>query len=270
MSGFDLIVVPDNEDEDAALVFVDGRVDGRPYRLLLDTGAATTCLMRDDYTSSFPSQGAKKSSGVFAAAARGEIITIPRIELGPIVKSDFPVARIAAISDDIRSLVGMDLLKDVACHFLFDEGRVEVNPPAEPDVYSMEALILDQTNHPYVELRFDTATADAVWDTGAGITVADLTFVREHPPFFREIGRSLGTDSTGTTMETPVFEMSGAALGGATFPPHTVAGVDLSDVNATIAKPMDLILGYSTLSKANWWFDFPRRQWAITRIPESA
>jgi len=28
----------------------------------------------------------------------------------------------------------------------------------------------------------------------------------------------------------------------------------------------DLILGYSTLSKANWLFDFPRKKWAISKL----
>ena len=32
---------------------------------------------------------------------------------------------------------------------------------------------------------------------------------------------------------------------------------------------MDLILGYNTLSQANWLFDFPRRQWAITQRLEA-
>jgi len=49
------------------------------------------------------------------------------------------------------------------------------------------------------------------------------------------------------------------------FPPHRVAGVDLSHVNSTIEVRMDMILGYGTLRKANWLFDFPRKRWAITK-----
>ncbi len=270
MNGFDLTVVPDEEDEDAALVFVDGTVGDRPYRFLLDTGAARTCLEYDDYTATFASLESKTSSGVFAAESRGEIITIPRIELGPITKSDFPVARIAAISPVIRNLIGMDMLTDVACHLRFAESRVIVDPPVEPEVEAMQTLFLDQTHHPYVEVRFGDAAAQAVWDTGAGITVAELNLIRKQPSFFRVSGQSRGTDSTGTTLETPMFEMSAATIGGKTFPAHTVAGVDLSGVNATIERPMDLILGFSTLSKANWWFDFPRRRWAVTEMLKGA
>jgi hypothetical protein len=66
-------------------------------------------------------------------------------------------------------------------------------------------------------------------------------------------------------METPMFIMAETTIGGHTFPPRRVAGVDLSQVNATIEVPMDLILGYSTMRKANWLFDFPQRKWAISR-----
>jgi hypothetical protein len=67
-------------------------------------------------------------------------------------------------------------------------------------------------------------------------------------------------------METPMFIMSASIIGNHNFPPHKVAGVDLSQVNSTIDIPMDLILGYSTLSQANWLFDFPGKKWAITKL----
>ncbi len=40
--------------------------------------------------------------------------------------------------------------------------------------------------------------------------------------------------------------------------------VDLSAANATLDRPMDLILGYPTWSQADWLFDFPARMWAVT------
>jgi hypothetical protein len=62
-----------------------------------------------------------------------------------------------------------------------------------------------------------------------------------------------------------MFIMSATTIGNQLFPPHRVAGVDLSHVNSTVEMPMDLIVGYSTLSLANWWFDFPRKRWAISK-----
>lgn len=39
--------------------------------------------------------------------------------------------------------------------------------------------------------------------------------------------------------------------------------MDLSQANATLAQPMDLIIGYTTLRQANWLFDFPAQGWGV-------
>lgn len=270
MAGFALIITPDPEDAEAAHIFVDGAIDGRPYRFLLDTGAARTCVQSDAYTSTFGSTGASTTSGVFAQASE-DLITLPTIELGPITKKNVPVARVAPAGPALGNLIGMDLLQEVCCHVLFDEHRVVVNPPEEADILTTsQALYLDRVGHPYVDVRFDDVIASAVWDTGAGITIADLSFISEHPAWFQPAGQSRGTDAAGFSMETPTFTMAAATIGGKVFPPHTVAGVDLSRVNARIDVPMNLILGYSTLRQANWWFDFPGRRWAVTKLLRGA
>jgi len=135
-----------------------------------------------------------------------------------------------------------------------------------PERYAFEGLYLDATFHPYIDIQFGPSTAQAVWDTGASITVVDLHFVQQYPAYFRQVGESTGTDSSGSQQITPLYSMSEAVIGGYVFPPHKVAGVDMSQVNATLPVPMDLIVGYSTFSKANWLFDFPGRRWAITML----
>ncbi|MCA9979091.1 MAG: hypothetical protein KC413_25190 [Anaerolineales bacterium] len=50
MPGFDLILKFDKDDPDSAEICAEGMVGQRPYTFLLDTGAATTSLVWDDYT----------------------------------------------------------------------------------------------------------------------------------------------------------------------------------------------------------------------------
>lgn len=263
MNGFDLIIKPDEEDSDAADIFVDGTVGGFPYRFILDTGAATSSITFDDYTSTFQCAEKRGTSGVFSASGQ-ELIRVPVIELGPICKRDVLLNR-AENSHPVRAnLIGMDLLKDFCCHFFFDEQRVVVQD--EPDFgLPLQELLLDKKLHPYVTLQFEEIKATAVWDTGAGITLADMNFIKKHPAFFQEVGHSQGTDSTGTRRETPLFIMASSLIGNEAFSPHKVVGVDLSHVNSRTDIPMDLILGYTTLRQANWLFDFPRRRWAISK-----
>lgn len=267
MNGFPMIIKPDEEDADAANIFVDVTINGNPYRFLLDTGAARTSTVFDAYTSTFASSEMNTSSGVFAhTKSSDDVVSVPRLELGPITFTNFPVVRLAAQRPGLQNLIGMDVLKHYRCYFFFDTQHVAIDVDDTPnDTFLLHDLFLDKVFHPYVTIQFGTVTGNAIWDTGAGITVADLNFIRTHPTFFQEIGRSHGTDATGHTIETPMFRMVATRIGNTTFPPHTVAGVDLAAVNATIEVPMDLILGYSTLRKANWLFDFPRKKWAVVR-----
>src|SRR5215471_9253478 len=153
MNGFDVIIQPDAEDADAAEVFVDGAMGGRPYRFLLDTGAARSCVRYDDYTATFASLGTDTSSGVFASGSR-DLITVPGLTLGALSRSDFTLVRAAQGDTRRQNLIGMDLLKDLRCHFRFDERRIEVDAEdAGEDSAAFEELFLGQRGHPYVPVK---------------------------------------------------------------------------------------------------------------------
>jgi hypothetical protein len=265
MAEVKLIIKPDEEEAEAAEVYVDGKLDGKDYRFLFDTGAARSSVISDRYTATLKSVGQHSSSGVFTASSE-DLITIGSIEIGPIAKHDFTLTRASAGAVGKTSLIGMDLLKDYRCHFFFNESRVFVDSSDSPvGDYAFEPLLFDKKFHPHVDVQFGDAHAYAVWDTGASLTVVDMNFINKHLDFFEEVGQSAGTDSTGTTVQTPMFIMSRTVIGKQVFPPHKVAGVDLLQVNATVEMPMNLIVGYSTYRKADWLFDFPHKRWVISK-----
>ncbi|MHA2035626.1 MAG: retropepsin-like aspartic protease [Promethearchaeota archaeon] len=266
MSVFNLIIKLDEIDTEAAEVYADGTIGGKKYSFILDTGSARTCVQFDDYTSTFESFQKDYSSGVFAKS-NDDLITVPNIEFGPILKTNFTLARSPENSPDRRNLIGMDLLKEFCCHFYFDENKVFVDKPLDGKIYdTLQELFLDKKFHPYVDVQFGKLKTTSVWDTGAGITIVNMDFISKHPSYFQKVGQSVGTDSTGAKMETAMFTMRGLIIANNNFSPHKVAGVDLSRINSTTEVPMDLILGYSTLSKANWLFDFPQKKWAILKM----
>lgn len=266
MNAFDLIIAPDEDDPEAAEVFVDGSLESHEYRFLLDTGAARTSVQYDGYTATFALVSQHESSGVFASGSY-DVITVPHIRLGPIARSEFTLVRVRESAPDRRNLIGMDILKDFRLHFLFDENRVVVESEDAPETtHPLHDLFLDAANHPYIPVQFGPESANAVWDTGSGITVVDTNFIQRRPELFQEAGQSKGTDSTGTEMQTPMLIMAASSIGGHAFPAQKVARVDLSRVNATIEKPMNMILGYSTMRQANWVFDFPHKRWGISKL----
>ena len=267
MSAIKLIVEPDEEEPGAAEIWVDGYVDGRPYRFLLDTGAARSSLVSDTYTSGIVSLDSDESSGLFASA-RSDLITVDELELGPISRREFVVTRAAPNAKGHANIIGMDLLSTHSCHFKFSEERLLIDPHSPPvDAGEEHAMRLDARLHPYVEAALGVTAASAVWDTGASLTVVASDLVRRLEGHFRPAGTSTGTDAAGVSRATPMFVMQGLHIGDGEFPPLKVAQVDLAQLNADLEIPMDMILGYNALSQADWFMDFPARQWAFTRGP---
>jgi hypothetical protein len=261
MRKIDLIIRRDETDPEAAGVFVDASIDGHPYRFLLDTGAAMTLVKNDAYTRGFICAEKRATSGVFAAG-KNDLIYVPRLELGPVSRKNYLLARAAGEASCTENVVGMDLLKDFRCHFDFEKNILILNPHNEPA--ACRELVLDRKKHPYIDIGISDVPAKALWDTGAGLSVVDVGFINKHPLLFRQAGFTEGTDATGVTMRTPMFVMEPVDIDGHRFPSHRVAGVDLSLVNARTDIPMDLIMGYNTMSRAAWFFDFPGRMWGIT------
>ena len=260
-----LEIVPDEEDP-GAFIFVDGSIGSRKYRFLLDTGAAMSEICFDSYTSTFNSIGSKKSSGAFSSD-KLDLIKIPSISIGLIQKEEFILRRQSQDSKDQFNLIGMDLLKNFCCHFKFSENSMIVDPILD-ESYTLNPLVLGPKFYPYIKISFDHISVDVVWDTGASITVVDQQFIEENINLFEKVGESIGTDSTSNSQQTPNYIMRPYMIGTQLFPTTEVVGVDLTHINSSTEILMTMILGYTTIAKANWVFDFPNRCWCIAKMIE--
>ena len=88
-----LIIEPDPDDPGCATVMVDATVAGRPYRLVLDTGAARSQLEADDYTSGLMPLGEDSSSGAFGGRVTDTVVTITDLAAGPLRVATLDVTR---------------------------------------------------------------------------------------------------------------------------------------------------------------------------------
>lgn len=259
MNEFQLNIKFDDESKETAEVWVDGKINSNPTNFIFDTGCAQTSIPFNEFTSNLKSLGSRESSGALGKAIY-ELVSIDKLEIGPIQKINWQVSRAKPNKLD-RNLLGMDILKEYCLHFYFAKNQVKII--SQIDESLKEDLILDKGSIPYVEVLCGSYNAKAVWDSGAGITLVDLEFLKHNPSLFKKLGSTTGTDSTGSTQETPLYEMQPVYIGGKLFPPHPVVAINLSHINSQVEIPMNFILGYSTLSKASWVLDFPRRKWGF-------
>lgn len=265
--GFKFQAEKDKDDPNSADVYVDVLIGDKPYKLRMDTGAAHTQVMEDEYTSGFKIVGTKNSAGAFAKV-QDDLIVVPEVKLDKLIQSEVTVVRTPKASPNRANLLGMDFFKFYSLHFQYDRNWVDVIDTDKMNLNEpMLDLFMGENNHPYVDVFWKNGIqGKGVWDTGAGITLFDSRFMKKHLDLFTKVGTSIGTDSSGHSEETPVYEVKGFTLGGKTFPAIKAVVVDLSVPNSTIKTPMDFILGYNVQKQANWIFDFRNKKWAISKM----
>ncbi len=260
-----LIIEPDADDPDFATVLVDATIAGRPYRLILDTGAARTQLNADEYTATLRPVGQDASSAAFGGTVTEPLVTVTDLAVGPVRVAELDVTR---SERGLAQVLGMDVLGRYCCHFRLEAGvlglGLGLGLEAPPGVQADNPLVRDRRGHPYVDVQWPGVSGHACWDSGAGATVVDRAFWLGHPSLFEQVGVSAGTDANGAAVETPLLLMAGPVIGRRAFSRHKVVAVDLSGVNGTADYPMDLILGYPTIRQADWLFDFPAGRWTLT------
>jgi hypothetical protein len=260
-----LIIEPDEDDPDAATVLVDATIAGRPYRLILDTGAARTQLYADEYTSALPAVGEDTSAGGFGGQATRPIVTATDLVIGPLRIAELGVTRAERESAQVLE---MDVLGRYCCHFRLGAGVMDLEAP--PGVRAGNEVVRGSRGHVYVDVRWPGVSGQACWDTGAGATLVDRGFWFSHPELFEQVGTSAGTDVNGDRFETPLLLMAAPIIGQRRFSGHNAVAVDLSGVNSTTDRPMDLILGYPAIRQADWFFDFPAGRWTLTGMAPPA
>jgi hypothetical protein len=265
MSVLNLLVKTDDESRQTAEVWVDGELEGTPCQFLLDTGCASTTLTSNAFTRGLKPVGHRSSSGTFGRA-KYDLVNVSSISAGPISRKDLTISRAPEGGTD-RNLLGMDILRDYRLSFDFDKNQLSIGADSSTDAeLEYNEILMDRGLIPYVQVEADGRRGNAVWDSGAGITLVDRSFVQKNPELFVPIGNEIGTDSTNTQRETPIFMMKALKVAARIFHTVKVAAVELRPHDSHVEIPMDFVLGYSVLRQANWVFDFPKRKWTIRKM----
>jgi hypothetical protein len=103
-----------------------------------------------------------------------------------------------------------------------------------------------------------------VWDTGAGATLVDQSWASEHADIVSvhpETGR--GIDVTGAEASPYWGTMAPCRIGHADFAEQICAVIDFSGINATLASPVEVVIGLPLIAQASWCMDYPGRRWTL-------
>lgn len=202
-----LVVETDLDDPDCATVLVDGSIGGRPYRFVLDTGAAHTHVVADEELARLPKCGTHQSSGVIGTRVES-LLLLPELTVGALTWTDLEVSSVEAGHPGERNLLGMDAIGTCAGRFDFVRGVWQPVPTGIGP--ALWPLARSSRGHIVMDVVWPGIAARAYWDSGAAISVVDSGFLARNPELFQFASTSTGTDSTGADAELPTYWVRGA------------------------------------------------------------
>jgi predicted aspartyl protease len=234
--------------------------DGVKARCMLDTGSALTVVESDGSFERYEAAGSVDFKSAGGRQQETDTIRIGEIRFAGAVFTDVPVGR---LEDSAENMLGIDLIARQPFSMTFIQvPSLRLNPPAPAHLRA--DLSVSKHGLLAVPLTLAGAQVDALWDTGASLTVVDPVFIQAHPADFKKLGTPMrGTDGAGDALVVEVYRARRLSVGGRTFRNTHVVAVDLSLLREHFAQDIQAVLGFNVIRKADWYFHRANRQWSI-------
>jgi hypothetical protein len=241
--------------------YVNCVFDGVAESCFLDTGSALT-LVTGDFAQ-YPMLGTFRFKSASGRVAQTEIIQVKSIRLDQQLFNDVRVGRLPSNNDAAESSLGMNILGCAPFTLEFRDSpalRFTSKPPG-PLFNNLHVATNGLLSIPLICGIMQT---DALVDTGASITAADLAFIRAHPETFQSLHRQMsGIDGTGQNLFVHLYRVKKLQVGTRVFRNVTIVGADLSLLREHIGSNVHAVLGFNILRKTDWFFDPPARTWSV-------
>jgi predicted aspartyl protease len=248
-----LRLVPEDDDPRMFLPFARVALNGVEVEALVDSGAGRSQVI--DRPGLVAHRVATPDSvGAFGVPKRSARRTVVSCRLGGLDAGDVEVDVVDGGLARQVDLVGQDVLAQFRCLYRLTEGVLMLDPEPPEQTHPVH---VGANGHVHLDATWHdgSLTASALFDTGASATVVDEGFAAQHPELLTPAGSQTGVDVTGASAETRMAVMRGPSVLGVQLLDAVVGVVDLSAANRTIDRPMDLILGWTSLSQADWYVD---------------
>lgn len=266
-----LALLPEEGDPRMFLPFVTVEIDGVELQMLLDSGAGRSQVV-DRPGLATQTEPSAPGVGAFGTTDRSVGRAVVSCRLAGI---DAGYVAMTVVPGDLPAefnLLGQDVLGQLRCLYRLADGELTLHPATPPVTHPIR---LGGNRHVHLEADWGDGgpVASAMFDTGASVTVVDERFARLHPELFTFHGTSTGLDATGASAEMQMATMRAPRILGEQLAEAVVAVTDLSAANRELDHPMDLILGWTLLSQADWYVDHDGRRAAclprpvIARLP---
>ena len=235
-------------------------VDNENFDFQLDTGANKTSFAYSPLLNRYPAIGQAHTTSAAGIAVVDDKIRLSSFRIGDFEKKDFEVIRYKEGSP-LKNRLGMDALPD-KLYFDFRSKKTNLKFYS-PKSIEKNKLILYSDSSFGVEANFSKETVQALWDTGAELSVIDKEFVSKNPNLFQHLQTiTNGVDATGNAVKLNLYKFDGLQVGGKTLR-GTIMSMDFKLIREKMGTEVKIILGTNLIRNNNWYFDRVEKTWSI-------
>ena len=255
-------------------IFVSCGFDGHGENCLLDTGSNVCLVKSDGYFGKYPANGQRCSEGASGAKVCSDVIGIADLTVGGI---DFGAKE--ALRRTPQSCGGSGgpqlpgYLVGSVWHTLlghqvsFDFGAktLSVDPSqSAPDAQEPMKLVL-QNNYLELPVAFGSAApVQMLYDTGAGLTVMDQSYVDSNASAFSFQGDTQIQDSSCQKIPVKIYTVNSLSVGGNSLSGIYAVAMDLTVIKKALGRDLQGIIGFNTITPFNWWVDLKNNKFAVS------
>jgi hypothetical protein len=242
--------------------FVFCTFDGIRENCFLDTGSAMTLLVNSEKLSGKTNAGTFHFKGATGIPQQGETIQIHSALLDGVEFYNLKIGRVQRDAQ-VQSALGIDLLsrRPFSLNFRF-KPSLHLDPKTPRKLFTTLEV---GSHHLFtIPITIGKMEARAMWDSGAGITVVDESFIQSHPTNFKSTDEfESATDGTGASIPVKTYRARIIKIGHRTFRNSRVIATDLSVLRANGNPPVQVVIGFNFIRKCDWYFDAKQRKWSV-------
>ncbi len=253
---FDLV----EGDLGSAQLEIAALVDNENFNFQLDTGANQTFLANSPSLTHYPVMGKSRTTSAAGITVTEDKVRLLSFRIGDFVKKEFEVVRYK-MGTPFKNRLGMNALPD-KLQFDFKNKKLSFHLYAH-EVLKKNKLILYGDSTFGMEIHFGADTVEAVWDTGAELSVIDQDLIEKNPAQFRHQQTiTNGVDATGNAVKLELYSFDGLHVGDKILR-GTIMSMNFKPIQEKMGEKVKIILGTNLIRNNNWYFDRTERTWSI-------
>lgn len=247
-------------DLGSAYLTVNAFVENEKFNFQLDTGANKTYFAYSPDLIRYPVIGQAHTTSAAGITLVEEKMRLPSFRIGDFKKNNFEVIRYKE-GVSLKNRLGTDALPN-KLYFDFKNKKIKFDCSSAKSILKNKLIVYNDSQIG-MEVKFGKETVEAVWDTGAELSVIDQDFVSKNSKLFQHLQTiTNGLDATGNTVKLDLYNFDGLEVEGKIL--HgTIMSMDFKLLREKIGKNVKMILGTNLIRNNNWCFDRTNKTWSI-------